>query len=388
MPDRSHRPRGLFFLAICLPWITACGVEQLTEVSVSTESPASTSDLSGGPRRSGTSDTLAAVAATPNRDATQAKGQPPLTVMTWNLEWFYDESSQDNYSRLAREQAAPDRASWEWRRDTVAAKLAEVQPTVAAVQEVESRRVLWYLTRALSRDHELEYREYAIEGRDYFTEQDVGLLVRQPAEVVSNTRFDLPRRIRDKDGYRPVSKHLQAVLEFPVDDRVERIRVMTVHFRATPEARDERVRQARTVHAWLGDAIAAGEHVIVLGDLNTEQLGAEAEVGSDLHVLQGRETTSTDDDLYDLHAYLAEGSAFTHPLARRHYDRILVSKSLLEDDPDRRDLAFDSVAVRADLSIRGGLDRSNEHWDRYWEIAPSRRDLSDHAPLVAVFEVR
>ena len=106
--------------------------------------------------------------------AVQSDGNEPLSVMTWNLEWFYDENPGDNFSRLAREKSAPDRGKWDWRRDAIANRIAGVRPTVVAVQEIENRRVLYYLTRALSRNHQLSYNEYALEGRDFFTEQDVG----------------------------------------------------------------------------------------------------------------------------------------------------------------------------------------------------------------------
>jgi len=316
-----------------------------------------------------------------------------FSIMTWNLEWFYDEITGDNYSRLAREQSAPDRERWNWRRDAVASSIVEVRPTVVAVQEIESRRILWYLGRALARNHDAEYDEYAIQGRDHYTEQDVGLLVRDPAAVLSTTHCYLPDSLRDSDDFHSVSKHLRAVVQVPVGDRTERVIVVTVHFRARAEAEPERTRQARSVHRWVRDAIAAGEHVVVLGDTNSEQTVEGAgergpKPGSDLYVLSGRETESPEDDLVDLHTRIPSGQRRTHLLPGKQYDRILVTRSLLEDDPSRLDLAFEGVTVREDLAIRGQRDQPEAHWERYWKLSADERDLSDHYPVVARFTVR
>jgi hypothetical protein len=45
------------------------------------------------------------------------------------------------------------------------------------------------------------------------------------------------------------------------------------------------------------------------------------------------------------------------------------------------------VSNRKDLCIRGkGADE--DHWNKYYEIPQSERDVSDHYPIVAEFEVR
>ena len=311
-----------------------------------------------------------------------------LSVMTWNLEWFYDEMTGDNYSPLAREKSAPDRRSWEWHRDAVAASIARVRPTIVAVQEVENRRVLWYLARALERNHQLQYREFLIEGRDHFTEQNVGFLVRQPAEVVSVQRFSLPERLRETGEFGDVSKHLCAVIEVTFDGHQERLTVMNVHLRAGSDASSDRVRQARSIHHWVRDLVAAGEHVIVLGDLNTDQTDESAPPETELFVLTGKETTTEVDDLIDLHTQLPVDGRRTHLLPRKQFDRILVSRSLVDDDPNRLDLTLKSVVVRPDLAIQGKLDRPGDHWDRYWDLADDERDLSDHFPVIATFSLR
>ena len=318
----------------------------------------------------------------------RAVAEDGFSVMTWNLEWFFDESQRENYSELAREKAAPGRAAWDWRRDAVAASIAEAKPTIVALQEVESRRVLWYLSRALEGNHNLQYQELAIEGTDHFTEQDVGLLYRSPADVLRITRFSRMERQQRLEKYNHVSKHLMAVFEVPVGDGFEQVIVMNVHLRARAKAEPIRRGQARLVHHWISDAVAGGEHVIVLGDINTEQDGASIQPGSDMAALAGLDTEDPQDDLVDLHARLSPENRRTHLLPGRQFDRILVSPSLIEDDPSRADLALASVDVRRELAVRGDLDQPSEHWDHYWEMPAEQRDLSDHLPIIATFEVR
>ncbi len=134
--------------------------------------------------------------------------------------------------------------------------------------------------------------------------------------------------------------------------------------------------------------IERGEHLIVLGDFNTEQRSDETRDDSDLGILSGRETDRTDDDLVDLNLRLPPGDRQTHLLDGRQFDRIFCSPSLVTDDPGRRDLTFRSIEVRRDLSIQGQPDDSQLHWENYWEIPADQRDLSDHYPVIATFEVR
>jgi endonuclease/exonuclease/phosphatase family metal-dependent hydrolase len=313
----------------------------------------------------------------------------PLTVMTWNLEWFYDDEAGDNYSKLGKEKTAPSRAEWDWRRDAIASSIAEAMPTVLAVQEVENRRVLWYLSRALTRNHKQNYHELGIESRDHFTEQDVGIMYRPPADAISLFQGAYPQRMRSNNQYYDVSKHLMAVLEFPTGGEMpERVLVMNVHLRSRAEGAPLRLRQARLVHHWIADAIKNGENVILLGDFNTEETGVVTRKESDLGIASGLETPSTDDDLVDLNLRLDSGMRQTHLLEGRQFDRIFCSRSLLEDDPSHPDLVFTKIEVRRDLAVRGKPDTPEQHWESYWKLPSEERDLSDHYPVMATFEVR
>ena len=318
--------------------------------------------------------------------------------MTWNLEWFYDDEPADNYSKLAKEQSAPSRAQWDWKRDSVANAVSIAKPSVAAFQEVENRRVLWYLTRALSREHSLSFREICIEGDDVFTEQDVGFVYRaggdaeNPAplviEPVLSSVFGRSAAMLRDNQTAEVSKHLVVEYEVTRGDVSERVTVANLHLRAREEAVAIRTKQARTIHAWLASKIRSGENVIVLGDFNTEETVVPAIAGTDMHAVCGLETPDAHDDLHDLHEQLSAGQRRTHLLAGKAFDRILVSKSLLEDDPARVDLVFTKIESLKDLAVRGTVDQPDEHWNGYWQMSDADRDVSDHWPIMATFEFK
>jgi len=347
-------------------------------------------------------------AATERLTAKTARNQPEsadegFSIMTWNLEWFFDEATGDNYSKLAKEMSSPDRGRWDWRRDAVAAAVAKVQPTVIALQEVENRKVLYYLSRALERDHQLAYDEYLIDGIDYFTEQDVGVMATGPAEVIAVMRSEQSKSMKASSDFGSVSKHVFTLLTVPVGDTRQRVLIANLHLRAKPEAAKTRGKQIATLNVWLDQWIAALQnvpgpshgpaddsplHVIVTGDFNTEQLAGAVAGESEMGQLISRGTQSPDDDLIDLHQFIDRSERGTHLLPGRQFDRILVSRSLVEDAPGEKDLVLEDVRVRRDINVRGGLDDQQEHWDGYWNISDASRDISDHSPVVARFSVR
>lgn len=307
--------------------------------------------------------------------------------MSWNLEWFYDEHQGDNFSKLAKEKSAPNRSEWDWRRDAFARSLAKVKPSVIAVQEVENRRVLWYLTRALERNHKLRYRELAFESRDHYTEQDVGMLFRAPVDIVTAYQGGYPQRMRETNDYYDVTKHLIAEFDVPVGDGFETVHVVNLHLRARASAKSFRVRQARLLRHWIGSAISEGRNVIVLGDFNTEEMSVVSKPDSGVGVMAGTHTKDPSDDLVDLTASLVKSKQPTH-LMGRIYDRILCSRSMVEDDPSKVDLVFDKLELRKDLAIQGKADSPEQHFDNYWNMPRSERDLSDHYPVIATFQLK
>ncbi|TWT74793.1 endonuclease/exonuclease/phosphatase family protein [Allorhodopirellula solitaria] len=314
--------------------------------------------------------------------------EPGFSVMCWNLEWFFDDSKQGNYSALAREKSAPTRGLWNWRRDAVAASIAEVQPSIVALQEVEGPRVLWYLARALDREHGLKYQDNAIEGEDHATEQDVGILTTRPTEVLTLMRGEVTGSMQRQETYAGVTKHLAALIEIPVAGQIETILVVNVHLRSGVAAERLRQKQAASLLRWMQVWQRSSTHVMVVGDFNTQELAGEVAGGSEMAILMGRRTADPQDDLVDLIEQVPVARRQTHLLSGKQFDRIIVSRSLIGDEPGRPDLCLRSVDVRPDLSIRGGADLLDEHWNHYWEIDAANRDLSDHYPLVAEFEIR
>ena len=303
-----------------------------------------------------------------------------LTIATWNLEWFFDEHQGDNFSELSKKLSAPSRADWEWKRDTVAAAIAKMKPTVLALQEVENQQVLYYLTQRLRKQHNLNYRIAFVLGADFYTGQDVALLYRSGL-IEFGRRLQTQEQF-DSGKYYNISKHQFAKFRWGDGDDAFSFTLLNVHLRARPEAANIRQRQMRLAKSWLDDFRRQDPNLIVLGDFNTEE-GVQASAGSELAIVQGKETADEADDLIDLHSRLASGAVPATHMIGKAFDRILISKPLL-DGP--RGLMLKSVRIRRDLSVRGELDK--DHRDGYYEIDPAERDLSDHFPIVAEFQIR
>jgi endonuclease/exonuclease/phosphatase family metal-dependent hydrolase len=151
-----------------------------------------------------------------------------------------------------------------------------------------------------------------------------------------------------------------------------------------PTAAAIRVKQALLVRYWIADLLQQGENVVVLGDFNTQEAYRETTDKSEMGILRGLHTADPSDDLVDLHQFLNRAQRGTHLLPGRQFDRILVSRSLIEDDPGRRDLVFRSIELRKDVVVRGNR-QDKDHWNQYYDIPQQERDLSDHYPLVAKF---
>lgn len=305
-----------------------------------------------------------------------------LILATWNLEWFFDDYQGDNASDLAKKMSAPDRSEWNWKRDGVAAAIAQIQPTIIALQEVESRRVAWYLTRQLQQAHGLKYRIAFVEGTDTFTEQDVVILFQ--SGLVSFGRREQSSEMFNSKQYYNLSKHLITRFEWGKGKEKESLLLLNVHLRARAEIAPLRQRQCRLIRHWTREAILHGENVVVLGDINTETAFSETPPDSDIGILRGLGTPNLMDDLFDLHKFLPAKERASHLLPGKQFDRILVSQPLLENQDGKQDLVFQSMKRRKDLSVRG-QQADKDHWNIYYQIPQAERDLSDHYPLVARF---
>lgn len=313
-----------------------------------------------------------------------AEDAPRLRIATWNVEWFYDDDRGDNESDLAKSQSAPSRDAWQWKLAEVTRVVAELRPDILALQEIENRRVLMELVQQLRDVHNLRYRVAYIEGGDVFTEQDVGILYR--GDLLAFSRQEQSEEMFRSNQYYNVQKHLFARFRFRYEGTSESLTILTAHLRARSEQEAIRRRQSNLLHTWVREEAAAHQNVVVLGDFNTEHAHQDADASKDLGVLRGLHTDDPQDDLFDLHERLPENERATH-LSGRQYDHILISRAMYEDAEQRRDWSLASVTVRRDLVVRGrGPDR--DHFDNYWGIAADERDVSDHYPVIAEFELR
>lgn len=303
-----------------------------------------------------------------------------IRIATWNAEWFYDDFKADNKADVAKQNSAPSKAEWEWKLNEVARVISELQPTILALQEVENRDVIYKLTKVLEEKYKLKYRYAFIDGFDFGTEQDVALMY-QSGLVEFSRREQTEEMFASKDYYN-LGKHLIGRFEWGAGDEKESLLLLTTHFRATPEQEEIRKRQGRLVREWIKPALERGENVIVLGDFNSEHKAAAPVPESDLGIMSGWNTAETTDDLIDLHTQLPEELRSTH-LLNKEYDRLLVSPALMADAPDRVDLVFSRIITRQDLVVVGEQDK--DHFNVFYQITQSERDISDHYPVMAEF---
>ena len=308
-----------------------------------------------------------------------AQDVPPdqLVVATWNVEWMYDDDKSDNRSELSREQSAPSKAFWQQKLSNVAKAIATIKPDIIALQEIEGDQTLIAIAAELRQKHNLNLRHAFINGSDRATEQDVGILFRNG--LTQYRRHEQNREMFDSKNYYNLSKHL--VGEFSWKSIASPLTLMTVHMRATVEAEELRTKQARLARYWLQPQIARGEDVILLGDLNSEH--AVGDNSGDMAELVGSASLPA---MVDLLQFAPASQRTTHMILPRAFDRIIVSQSMIEDGPGR-DWVFKQIEVRADLVIRGKRD-GEEHWDSRLTMPIEELDLSDHAPVVATFELK
>lgn len=306
-----------------------------------------------------------------------------LKVATWNLEWFFDHYQGDNSSELSKQLSAPSQEHWDWKVQVVASSIAQMKPTILGLQEIENRKVLEDLTKTLKEKHGLSYRIAYVDGFDRATEQEVGILFRDG--LVEFSRLEQSGPMFRSQQYYNLSKHIVARFRWGNEADVEELIVVVLHLRARPEEAELRQKQAKLVRHWLKDLSRHTSNIIIMGDLNTEEIAGDLHAGSDLHLLMSGISDATDDDFHDLLTHAPDKQRQTHLFLKKQFDRILASPTLMEDGPGR-DLLFQSIQVLPNLNIRGGgIDDSQTHWERYWQLDPLERDVSDHHPVVAEF---
>ena len=189
----------------------------------------------------------------------------------------------------------------------------------------------------------------------------------------------------DSQEFYNVSKHLFCSFEWTVGPRKLELLLVNVHFRAAPNAVALRKRQSRLIHHWIDGPLKAGRNVIVLGDINTDETFETTTKEGDLGTLRGLNTAATDDDLIDLFAFYkaSQGNTPDSQTIRPHSGDAVACQAT----PGVPGLELRSMDIRRDVVIRGaGQDK--DHMDQFWTIPEAERDISDHYPVVAEFELK
>ena len=299
-----------------------------------------------------------------------------LSVMTWNVEWMYDDYKGDNRSDVAKENAAPSKEFWQTKVNGVAKVIADAAPHIVALQEIEGDQTLNAIRKVLQDKHGVSYRYAFIQGTDSFLEQDVGILMKNG--LISYRRQEQSKTMYDSREYYNVSKHL--IAEFRWNNVKRPLTLMTVHYRARAEAEDKRVKQAKLSRLWMEQPLADGHDVLVLGDFNSETFAGE--MRSDIAALAGEKGKP---QMFDLLTQLKNPKQTTHLILPRQFDRIMASESIVKDEAGL-DWSFEKVEILDRAVIRGRKD-GDEHWERL-KMDPKEVDLSDHHPVVATFRLK
>ena len=238
------------------------------------------------------------------------------------------------------------------------------------------------LTKVLKEQFQLSYRVAFIDGYDSGTEQDVAVLYRSGLVELARREQNYSQ-FSSRDFYN-LSKHLITRFEWQHGDRVVPLTLLTLHLRATADAADLRRKQCKLAHEWMRKGIQRGENVIILGDLNVEEgVGEIKPEGDGMHALLGLDSPDKGDDLVDVLERLPQGERRTHLILDKEFDRILVSQPLIDG---RGGYALRSIEVLSQWNIRGaGPDK--DHWETRYTKEYSERDLSDHHPVMATFQL-
>lgn len=288
-----------------------------------------------------------------------------LVIASWNIKWFNDNDASDDTSVIGANFAAPSLEEYQERVDTIVDAIADINPDILALQEIENEKVVQDLASELSSKHSLDYNVAFEQGGDTYTGQDVAYLVRDNL-TLTDKRFDYD--FSGDDNFKNLSKHL--LLETSIDSQP--LALINVHLITNS---NKRLKQARTLRSWIESLDVADANVIALGDFNVGLSFNATTPDSDIGIIRGFGTPDTADDLYDTQQNLVARA--TH-VSNKPLDRILLSPSLVDDG----ELTFTEIETRPDLAIRGSKDGSR---DVDYSKPIEEQDLSDHYPVVTKF---
>jgi endonuclease/exonuclease/phosphatase family metal-dependent hydrolase len=285
-----------------------------------------------------------------------------IRITTWNLKWFFDADTSDNDSDTAKKNSADSNSEYRGRVKKIAKAIADLRPTVLALQEIENQKVVQDLCNELKAKHDRDYRVGFVQGKDPHTEQDVALLYEDREGAVNIERVEnaIDKDFSNKQLFKVPSKHVAMTVQRRAGDKVYKLTIINVHFKAGKKTGDvaQRKKQARVMNVWAEKLLDKGHAVIMLGDFNVRIPFRKNGPNTEMGIAMGMDSRTPDDDLEDMHGDLPRRYRNTHPLG--HLDRILLSANLLDDQGLVLDRMFTHAAI-------------------------GKRRLSDHTPLSCTF---
>lgn len=291
-------------------------------------------------------------------------------VVAFNAEWLFD-GRNDTVGSCGH---CSSPAAADEHLNAIAVVLGALAPDYVSLAEVEDAAVLARLNVLLGGS----YHEIFVEGTDTATGQDVAALsrlapTRSPSRTSERAAYPVPgSRLACGAGSQGVSKNYVAELDLggiPVT-------LIGVHFLAYPDRCDrsiQREAQASVIAKAARAALARGNEVVVLGDVNDFDSAAPDAAGNRptsrvLDLLKDLVPEAAGDELVNVCATLPQAERFTD-----WYDR---------DDDGLDDGAAEHSQIDYVLVSRGLADRV-----RYVAIAHTTPAgvVSDHWPIVVDF---
>lgn len=181
-------------------------------------------------------------------------------IATLNAEFLFD-GIDDEGEAIFPWKADPQLARTH--RDRIGETLRRLDADIVVIVEVENLNTLELLLNESLRG--MEYRPYLVDGTDFFTGQDVGILSRIPIEEV--TRTDVLARSDAGADLQGVSKNIIARFTL-AGEEVSLIGLHLLSRPSDPERLQKRQGQAEVIRMAVADEVSAGREVIVAGDFN------------------------------------------------------------------------------------------------------------------------
>ena len=289
----------------------------------------------------------------------------------WNLEWFFDNDTSDDNSSIGPTLSAPDATKYKERVSEFAKAIAALGPIVISLEEIENEKVIKDIADELDSVHHKKYKVSFDQGNDTYTGQDVAFLVADGIPF-THKRLDFTP-YQGNSSYKDLSKHQALFTTIGGETFV----FVAVHMITTDS---QRIKQAKTLREWISDLgeLGADTNIIVMGDYNTHIPFGNAPNHSDMWIIQGKATASTNDDMIDYTLNLPAPHE-THT-SGQVLDRVVISQNLA----DTQGAYVTGIQALKSVAIKGSVDSGSGV--RY-DLPVDQRDLSDHYPVLVTMEV-